>query len=64
MLRREDERWRIDEGEEANPDARVMMPDETAWRLLFNALSRSNAEPPQIEGDLARPLLRARSVIV
>jgi uncharacterized protein (TIGR03083 family) len=64
VLQREDERWRIDEGEQPNPDARVTMPDETAWRLLFNALSRSHAEPPEIEGDLARPLLRARSVIV
>jgi len=64
VLRRDDERWRIDEAEERNPDAQVLMPDETAWRLLFNALSRSHAEPPQIEGELARPLLRARSVIV
>jgi uncharacterized protein (TIGR03083 family) len=64
VLCRGDERWRIDEGEEPNPDARVTMSDETAWRLLFNALSRSDATPPQIEGELARPLLRARSVIV
>jgi uncharacterized protein (TIGR03083 family) len=64
LLRRGDARWQIEEGESATPDARATMPDESAWRLLFNALSRSGAEPPQIEGDLARPLLRARSVIV
>jgi uncharacterized protein (TIGR03083 family) len=64
LLRRGESRWQIEEGESATPDARATMTDETAWRLLFNALSRSDAEPPQIEGDLARPLLRARSVIV
>lgn len=64
VLRRGENRWSIAEGEESTPDARVTMADETAWRLLFNALSRSHLEPPQIEGDLARPLLRARSVIV
>jgi hypothetical protein len=41
--------------------------EETAWKLLFNALSDEDAARAiHIEGqaDLGRALLRARSVIV
>jgi hypothetical protein len=41
--------------------------DETAWKLLFNALRDSDAlSAVHIEGrtDLGRALLRARSIIV
>ncbi len=43
------------------------MSDETAWRLLFNALSRDAAAASIALGgnlDLARPILDARAVIV
>jgi hypothetical protein len=43
------------------------MSDDTAWRLLFNALSPGQAETLVARsGDpaLSAPLLRARSVIV
>jgi hypothetical protein len=45
----------------------VRLNEETAWKLLFNALSEDDAARAiEIEGDadLGRPLLRARSVIV
>src|SRR6476659_980979 len=37
-LHRRDSGWTIDEGDAAAPDTTVTMADETAWRLLFNAL--------------------------
>jgi hypothetical protein len=43
------------------------MTDETAWKLLFNALPEGGAARAlQIEGrvELGQALLRARSVIV
>jgi uncharacterized protein (TIGR03083 family) len=60
-------RWTVDEGERADPTTAVTMPDEVAWRLLFNALSPAEIRSRiEVEGDadLAHPLLRARSVIV
>ena len=66
-LRREDDRWTLWAGEESQAATRVRMTDDTAWRLLFNAL------PPQHlagrlkvtgEAALAEPLVAARSVIV
>jgi uncharacterized protein (TIGR03083 family) len=66
-LRRDETRFRLWAGEEAGEAARVVMSDDTAWRLLFNALSPGRAEALLARsGDpsLSAPLLRARSVIV
>jgi uncharacterized protein (TIGR03083 family) len=66
-LRREDDRFRLWAGDEAGESARVAMSDDTAWRLLFNALPPGRAEALVTgSGDptLSAPLLRARSVIV
>ena len=66
-LRREEDRFRLWAGEEAGESARVVMSDDTAWRLLFNALPPGRAETLVTRsGDtvLSAPLLRARSVIV
>lgn len=64
-LRRTGSRWDISPGALANPNARATMPDEIAWRLFFNAL-KEPASAVHLSGnlELARPLLRARSVIV
>ncbi|MFI5120866.1 MAG: maleylpyruvate isomerase N-terminal domain-containing protein [Thermoanaerobaculia bacterium] len=59
--------WRLFEGEAASPAARVAMDAETAWRLLYNALSADDARARvSTEGDgrLAAAVLRARSVMV
>jgi uncharacterized protein (TIGR03083 family) len=66
-LRRDQDRWVADEGDAVDPTASLTMADEVAWRLLFNALSPvDNRALVRIDGDaaLARPLLRARAVIV
>jgi len=66
-LAREPQRWTLWRGEPDAPDARVSLSDDTAWKLLFNALDERDAESlVRIEGqgDLGRALLRARSVIV
>ena len=67
-LRRDEERWHILSGEDRSiAAARAAMSDDTAWRLLFNALSREQIEARiQQAGDaqFLEPLLRARSVIV
>jgi uncharacterized protein (TIGR03083 family) len=66
-LRRDDEAWTIWEGETHAPAARISMTDATAWRLLFNALSPSQAGlavTAEGDGTLVTPLLQARSVIV
>jgi uncharacterized protein (TIGR03083 family) len=66
-LSRRGEGWEISEGRAASPAAAATMTDETAWRVLFNALPKANAHGlVRIDGDpaLARPLLAARSVIV
>jgi uncharacterized protein (TIGR03083 family) len=66
-LSREATRWTLWRGEPAAAVARIRLSDETAWRLLFNALpERAAAGAVDIEGraDLGRAFLRARSVIV
>ena len=66
-LRRDEARFRLWAGEEEGEAARVTLTDDTAWRLLFNALppDRGGALVAR-SGDaaLSAPLLRARSVIV
>jgi hypothetical protein len=46
--------------------SRIRLDDDTAWKLLFNALpERDAAEAVLVEGsELGFALLRARSVIV
>jgi len=66
-LRRDASQWTVDEGEPRDPAATVTMRDEIAWRLLFNALSDDDSlAQVHVDGGaaLARPLLRARAVIV
>ena len=66
-LRREADRWTLWRGEPAAFTTRVRIGDDHAWQLLYNALPEAAASHAlRIDGraDLARPLLRARSVIV
>ena len=59
--------WRLFEGEASSPAARVAMDGETAWRLLYNALSAEEARRRvATEGDerLFAAVLRVRSVMV
>jgi uncharacterized protein (TIGR03083 family) len=66
-LLREDRRWTLWAGEATAVSARVEMSDDTAWRLLFNALDPDHAASlVTTEGrfDLFVPLFRARSAIV
>ena len=63
----EGQRWTLFRGEPASTTARIRLADETAWQLLFNALSETDAARAiRMEGqpDLGRAFLRARSVIV
>ena len=66
-LRREGEKWSLWAGEPAEPTAFAELSDDTAWRLLFNALPAA-ALPGQVRVsgnvELAAALGRARSVIV
>jgi hypothetical protein len=60
-------RWTVWEGTDGHPTARIRIAEDAAWRLLFNAIpEQDTADAIQVEGrlDFARPLLRARSVIV
>lgn len=60
-------RWAIHAGEPSVATTRVSLSDDTAWKLLFNALrERQAVAAVHVEGqpELAAPLLRARSVIV
>lgn len=66
-LRRDDGRFSLWAGQEPGESARVSMSDDTAWRLLFNALPPGRAEAIVTrsgEPSFSAPLLRARSVIV
>ena len=66
-LLREAQRWTLWRGEPPTATARIRLDDDTAWKLLFNALSDDDAARlVRVEGqaDLGRSLLRARSVIV
>ena len=66
-LRRDADRWSLWIGAEPEATARVRMTDDTAWRLLFNALPPDRvAGLLSVSGDaaLVAPLQRARSVIV
>ena len=62
-----DRGWDVEEGRRPLPSMSATLPDDVAWRLLFNALSIADARSlVRVDGDatLALPLLQARSVIV
>lgn len=66
-LRRDESGFRLWAGDDVGEAARVVMSDDTAWRLLFNALPPGRADDLVLRGGdpaLSTPLLRARSVIV
>lgn len=66
-LTRQAERWTLAGGEADAPAARVVIDQDSAWQMLFNALTEVQArERVTVAGrtDLAQPLFRARSVIV
>jgi uncharacterized protein (TIGR03083 family) len=66
-LVREAERWTLWCGTPSSATVRIHLDGQTAWKLLFNALSTSDAEHAiRIEGrmELGRAILHARSVIV
>jgi uncharacterized protein (TIGR03083 family) len=66
-LLREDTRWLLRAGTPPAPTTVLTLDDDTAWRVLFNALSAGEAERlVEIRGDrsLGGPFLHARSVIV
>jgi uncharacterized protein (TIGR03083 family) len=59
--------WVVTRGRADNAAALVRVDADTAWRLLYNALSFEDAGARvRIDGDrdLAEPMLRARSVMV
>jgi uncharacterized protein (TIGR03083 family) len=64
---KDDKAWQLREGEASHATASVRLDAETAWRLLFNALSREAAERRvESAGDegLCAVFLRVRSVMV
>ncbi len=64
---REAGRWTLLAGAAAAATTGVILTADTAWRLLFNALSEADATKViRVEGRaaLAAPLLTARSVVV
>jgi hypothetical protein len=66
-LRRHGSRWQISSGVANDATARTVLSDDTAWRLLFNGLSRDAiGASVQTHGnvELLRPLFAARSVVV
>jgi hypothetical protein len=49
------------------PTTRVRLSDDTAWKLLFNALRDEDlAAAVRVEGrpDLVGPLLQARTIVI
>lgn len=66
-LSRGSQRWTLSRGEPPSVTTRIRLDDETAWKLLFNALTEAEAaRAVHVEGraQFASALLRARSVIV
>ena len=59
--------WLLQAGEPAASSTQVRMSDDTAWKLLFNALTESEIKASLVidgRADLAAPLLKARSIVV
>ena len=66
-LRRDGGRWSLWAGAADQPTTTIVLSDDTAWRLLFNALTPAQAIDRIVttgERSLAAPLVQARSVIV
>lgn len=66
-LTRDGDRWTLWSGTADRADARIRMSDDTAWRLLYNALPPARASAAvTVDGpsDLAAPFLHARSIVV
>jgi uncharacterized protein (TIGR03083 family) len=66
-LTRRGERWHLEAGEPLTATTRVRLSDQTAWMLLFNALSQEGmATAIRTEGQphLAAPLLGARTIVI
>ena len=66
-LKREGDRWTLWCGKPSSAAVRIRLDDETAWKLLFNALPQAESERAILmEGnvELGRAILHARSVIV
>jgi uncharacterized protein (TIGR03083 family) len=66
-LMRDVDRWSLFAGEASDPTARIRLGDDTAWKILFNALPPTEATLfTEMEGrtDLAQQLLRARSIVI
>jgi uncharacterized protein (TIGR03083 family) len=66
-LLREERHWTLWRGAPSPSTSRIRLDDDTAWKLLFNALSEREAtHAVHVEGrsELGFALLRARSVIV
>ncbi|MDT5156940.1 MAG: hypothetical protein QOH51_1297 [Acidobacteriota bacterium] len=64
---REDDAWKLREGEASHTTASVRLDAETAWRLFFNALGSDEAERRvEVAGDegLCAVFLKVRSVMV
>jgi uncharacterized protein (TIGR03083 family) len=60
-------RWNLYRGDASSAIARIRLSDDAAWRLLFNAVTETEAAGiVSVEGrnDLGDAFLRARSVIV
>lgn len=65
-LTRRGDGWVLGGGAVADAVTTVRMSDETAWRLLYNALPADEvaAIPVQGRAELATPLLRARTIVI
>ena len=66
-LTRNPEHWTLAAGIAATPTTHVLIDQQAAWQLFFNALKDDQAATHSTvtgRADLARPLLGARSVIV
>lgn len=66
-LSRTEQRWTLLRGEPSSATTRIRLNDDTAWKILFNAMSESDAvRVVQIDGqkELGHAFLMARSVIV
>jgi uncharacterized protein (TIGR03083 family) len=66
-LLRDGGRWVLKQGAASQPAASVRLDADTAWRLLYNALTLEEAKARvRTSGDaaLVEPLLRTRSVMV
>jgi hypothetical protein len=66
-IRRDAKVWTLWSGRPDRPDAEIRLSDDTAWRLLYNALPEAAASGAiAIDGDasLGAPFLRARSIVI